>query len=482
MVNWKDVFIDLHCHPAMKPFGQSFRKIPGQNSERRRAKYSIWHDDRPTSPDKLKNLLTGITKFTQSDFTTSLKGGCKVLFVSLYPLEKSFVLPDNDNKGWWVDAGRNFAMGLSKKRIDHLQSMPDYFTDLQSEYRYYTALHGSKVRIGKESATYYIVNCLSEIERYEKKGENALYIVLNIEGGHVFNCGLQKMNRKAGEQEVLSNIQKVKKWKFQPFTLGLAHHFYNELTGHARSLPRLITKRASQKEGMDGPITKLGERVIQELLDKGNGRRILIDIKHLSVQARRQYFDMIEAEHKIDKVPLVVSHGAVNGLRSIHNAVTDNKNMINKLNRADINFFDEEIVTIALSKGIFGIQMDERRVANDVIKQAGRRLSKRQMLYHRSKFIWNQIQHIAETLNNKGLYAWGIQSIGSDFDGIINPVNGFWTAREYNILAIYIETHAHEYMNSSMAKALSGDNRIDPAEITRRFMWQNAYLFMRRWF
>jgi hypothetical protein len=62
------------------------------------------------------------------------------------------------------------------------------------------------------------------------------------------------------------------------------------------------------------------------------------------------------------------------------------------------------------------------------LKKTGPFLNQRKMLFYKSKLIWNQIQHIAEVLNINDQYAWGIQCIGSDYDGMINSLNGFWTA------------------------------------------------------
>ena len=102
------------------------------------------------------------------------------------------------------------------------------------------------------------------------------------------------------------------------------------------------------------------------------------------------------------------------------------------------------------------------------------------MLFFRSRLLWNQIQHIAETLDRQGLFGWGIQSIGSDFDGLIDPLNGFWGAEEMDLLDSYLEKHAYNYLSSSLSDGLKPFNRIKASEIVERFMHDNAFEFMRK--
>ena len=51
-------YIDLHCHPSMKPYGKSFSVEPGKNSQNRREKNSIWFYDSPNFFEKAIQLLS----------------------------------------------------------------------------------------------------------------------------------------------------------------------------------------------------------------------------------------------------------------------------------------------------------------------------------------------------------------------------------------------------------------------------------------
>ena len=160
---------------------------------------------------------------------------------------------------------------------------------------------------------------------------------------------------------------------------------------------------------------------------------------------------------------------------------TDYPDRAKNFNQIDINFFDSEFIRIARSNGIFGIQLDERRIGSPkAIKESKIYFpNKRKQLRKKSLLVWRQVEHIAEVLNNEGLFCWGIQSIGSDFDGIINPLKGIWTAENIRDLAEEMVNHADAYMAKNRNN-LKGFNRITGEAIIERVLRENAMEFIKR--
>lgn len=76
-------FVDLHCHPTLKPYSRSFKKPPlaGKNSADVSLERSIWHKDKANGFRRLLNTATSLTKFTQADFTTFYRGGGRVMLL-----------------------------------------------------------------------------------------------------------------------------------------------------------------------------------------------------------------------------------------------------------------------------------------------------------------------------------------------------------------------------------------------------------------
>jgi hypothetical protein len=82
-------YIDLHCHPAMKPYGRSFSVSPTHSNSPDPAKpNSLWYYDPPSLTDKLLNYTGGLTKFSQANATALAYGNVHIVCPSLYPLEK----------------------------------------------------------------------------------------------------------------------------------------------------------------------------------------------------------------------------------------------------------------------------------------------------------------------------------------------------------------------------------------------------------
>jgi microsomal dipeptidase-like Zn-dependent dipeptidase len=359
-----------------------------------------------------------------------------------------------------------------------VQAMTDYFKDLEMEYDFYKQLDGLVKRFPEGKYRYKLVRNYNEIEAIRAEDQdsfNTICVVLSIEGMHVLD---QNIGKTPNENEFLANLQKIKNWDTPPLFVAIAHHFWNHLCGHAESFTKLVRKKVDQSEGIDTGFTDLGIKVVKELLSTANGKRILIDLKHMSVAARVDFYKLLDSTAKYKKIPIIVSHGAVNGMKSVSLPKQTGSKVAKKFNPVDINFFDAEIIRIAKSKGIFGLQLDERRIASKKTLKNTKHSSKRSKIMHyRSELLWNQIQHILEVLDKERLFAWDCMVIGSDFDGIIDPLNAFWTSEELPFLADFLERHAYNYMKDAGFKLAA--NNIKADEIIERIMTLNGNNFLK---
>ncbi len=474
---WVDNYVDFHCHPSIKPFGKSFKNKPvGQNTSHRSKRNSIWKYDPPSLGDKLTNFLIGLTKFSQANFTSMARGGISIVCVSLYPMEKWFFV-NAINDEFIRDIASNFATGVSKRRVDTVQGMTNYFKDLELQYDFYKQLDGKVIKLPEGQFKYKLVNNNEEIETIKKEKSNVttICVILTIEGMHALNDNL---NVKPNTTSFLSNLNKIKQWEAAPFFVTFAHHFWNHLCGHAESFSGIVKKNVDQSQGLDTGFTNLGYKVLDSLLSTKNGKRILIDIKHMSIQSRIDFYKIIDTTSEYKNLPIIVSHGAANGLQSFKEKTHKGSSVAKKLNPVTINFFNEEIIRIAKSKGVIGLQLDERRVVNSAtLKKVKHSIKRSKIMHYRSELLWYQIQHIIELLDSEGLFAWDCIVIGSDFDGIIDPLNSFWTAEELPFLADFLERHAHNYVQKATFKV--SKNNIEADDIVSRIMSLNGMRFFK---
>lgn len=462
-------YADLHCHPNLKTFGHSFDK-------RRNPKSDMWHTVPPSFYRRKVQQLCGITKFSQTDFTTMTKAKAKIAFVSLYPFEKGFFINKNVTPALAAYLA-DWGIEIGYERIRYIQKHTDYFTDLLNEYRF--VLNSRQAQeVNGTASRWALTTNWNDVEKRTVQ-EQTIAVILTIEGAHVFNTGLGGFGVPPDEAEIRSNIEAVKAWTHVPLFIGLAHNFNNDLCGHARSLQRL-GNLVNQEENINTGLSELGRKVIHWLLDDGNGRRIYIDLKHMSLASRLEYYDLLKTDYRSQKIPLIVSHGAVTGLST--SQTKQHTGCLDIFNANDINFFDEEIAEIARSGGLFAIQMDMainadlRKIKKFFSENPGEAPVKKS-----ARIIWNQLQYIAEVCDNNGLPAWNCTAVGSDFDGSIHPFPGVLTAAGLEPLSKELVVLAERFI-SAKTLSLQENRTITAGEIVERFVYTNTVNFLKAFY
>ncbi|MDD5570944.1 MAG: membrane dipeptidase [Bacteroidales bacterium] len=466
-----NIFADIHCHPSMQPYSNAFPKKQELKTKMdliqpddANNNTSPWYYNPPTIEDRLLKETVGITHYSQSDFTTLKKGNVRLIFSSLYPIEKGF-FKNKLGTSELSNQIKEFFCGISENKIDYVINNTDYFSDLCMEYDFLKHKSGVDITIDGTAGNYVLVKNANEIDKsVNDKNKFSIAVINTIEGMHSFGSGLN-YNIPFSQNEYVDNIIKVKNWENHPLFITFAHHFYNQLCGHCESLQKIkLVVDQTLGMGNDYDLTLFGSDVIDVLLNKTNGKRILIDIKHMSRRTRYTFYKILDEKYKNENIPIVASHAAVTG--------DGNSNFYN----ADINFSGDELIKIKKSNGLFGIMLEKERLASkgalpkgveDVI--AGKKIW--------SKIIWEQIKYIALYLDKNGFDgAWDIQCIGSDYDGIINPINHYITHEDTHELSEQLIRHAKKFMNNE-GKDMRQANRLSDNEIIDKVMFRNAYYF-----
>lgn len=471
------VIADIHCHPGMKPYAKTLEHTkPGVGTCK---KHNISYSLSRTGWRKLANRLLGFTRFTQTDPTSLKRGGVNIIFAAIYPMEKEFSRAKPlYKKNRLIEYLFNLPTGLGVKKIRDIRNMQKgYFTDAMQEYHFFEAHNGSRYLSGDREVHYQLVNDCDKL-KLNSSGQDTftINVFTTIEGGHSLYSNYTDIGKDTPEvrADVLGNIEAIKNWQYPPVFITLAHHFWNGLCGHTESIPQFFEKfnLVSQQLHLDDGISDLGKEVIRRFLSSRN-KRILIDIKHMSHKARQEYFNMLDNEFADESIPVIASHAGVRG----------NSRNAHLFYDESISFSDEEIVRIGKSKGLFGIQLDKSRVASSKeIRKYRKCFTKKQVLRHTSLLVWRQLLHIAQVLDRAGLCAWETQCVGSDFDGIVNPVNGVWTAAEYDDLQTHLLLHAKVYISSEAFSQLRlhANRHISAEEIINKFMGGNVLGFLYR--
>jgi microsomal dipeptidase-like Zn-dependent dipeptidase len=427
-----DFIVDIHCHPNLKAFN-SGHPNPTKNLWER-----ILHNTtRNSFAKQIDKFSKHVLKASQCNLEELVTGNVRVINISLYPIEKGFLhlrnLPKFLIGGNRIDIMQEVITGYDLKKIAYLRKTYNYYDDLLEEYEYIKKSQG-KSPDGKH--TFVIANNYKELQAALEK-KNTIVGIMSIEGAHVFGTGspdVEKLNEEDHKLLLTKHIQKVKKWEHPPLTINLAHHFWNQLCGHSTSFKPPINSLITQNKGKDKGITSLGWHVIRELLSKENGKRILIDTKHMSVAARKEYYAFIQNYNFVnpsDRIPVICSHTAVNGFQTLDSSIKQNdvaaKTKNHRFYRWSINTSNEEIQLIHESQGLIGLMLDKGNLGGvATVQKISAIADKEKQKQEFCKLFWDNAFQIVRAVGEKS--GWDIISLGSDFDGSITHLDPYETA------------------------------------------------------
>ena len=488
-------YADIHCHSAFKPF----------NSQAT-TKYNIWEQIDHDCDGKMSKLFVDgakeVPKTTQCHLEGMMRGNVRLGYVSLTPIEKGMlnVRFMNEKK-----KGTNTMACVSGAELDEMikkNEVINYYNDLAENIKFLRDGQNVPYFIDGRSCTYEMIKSREQLAEVLKNPDK-IALLFTVEGGHSLGLSLEGNDiseSPAYESFYLANVDRMKGIKpleeggkeyldFPLLSINLNHFFWNGLGGHSRTFSNIQNLVFGQNKGADDGITELGKKVVERLLDKNNGRRILLDIKHMSLESRRWYYDLLDKLSILgDEIPIISSHTTIAGL-SWHDKEYKKKDNNGKLKNSylynwQISLADEDIIHIYKSKGLIGIMLDKYKLMGDLAKKeidktiAGS--TQRRNLYMQVWFA--NILACIKAVDKKE--AWDIVCIGSDFDGMIVPFETYPRANEmpdmvkdmYDFLKN--PTDIFDLYTADEVKRLMFG--YTPEEIIYKFMYKNAYDFALR--
>ncbi|MDB4835488.1 dipeptidase [Cyclobacteriaceae bacterium] len=518
------MFADLHNHNHSRTYFWLFSK---RNKRKFKDKYNAWTSIRSNEKKKSKGKSGAL--YSQSDMASLVEGNVKLTFNALYPIEKGFFV--NSGIGDDGKPDLNFFrfllrqleplrvlgqgigyMDIPLSRVLYFRSKKyKYWAALLDEYRFITEKSGEKM-----SSSLYIPKTLRHISRRNKhKSQTGRYVipvnntqlqqslanvnditmVLTIEGGHA-------LGTDEGNIDVwLRRIEEIKNnWNHPVFFMTLSHHFYNEFCGHAHSIPNLGKLIFNQEHGLKLGFNEDGWRVLRKLLsldeqnqlDPQEKYRILIDVKHMNATSRREFYNQVAIPclGTPSEFPVIASHVAYSGRPSLreqeltYDSETDDF-YVKKGDRNNygwnINICDEDIEVIVKTKGLIGINMDQRILG---VPSGDKKMPEDEQL-NNIKAIYNCIIQIVEVIDRSHVltdeqkkYAWKCLSFGSDFEGLINPIDDYPTIVNYQDLKEALGTMMKKELSSG--GSLLGLHTVDDVDVAvHGICFENASRFVK---
>jgi|ERR1043165_5295996 microsomal dipeptidase-like Zn-dependent dipeptidase len=477
----KEIFtIDLHCHPNLKAFNSGF-PTPVHNMWDK-----IQHKINGSFGETIKNISQHVLKESQTNLDALSAGNVRVFQVSLYPCERGFMHLRNIPKALLgsrrINIFQEVVTGYDVSCIVEMKRHADYFHDVEQEYAF---VFGQQGKSPDGKSEFVLVNNYTELEQALKR-KNALIGIITIEGAHVLGTGsaeTDSLNEAELKHRLTENIEAIKRWEYPPFMINLAHHFWNHLSGHATSFKRPINGLVNQNRGKNKGITEAGWHVVRTLLSRENGKRILVDTKHMSLAARKEYYAFINNYNSInpdDTIPIVSSHAGVNGYATMDASIKETDDMAksrtHRFWRWSINISNEEARIIHKSGGLIGLMMDRGMLGGvEVVKKIAAMTDGEKQRAEYSRLFWDNAFQVVKAIDNET--GWDVLAIGTDFDGTITHMDPYESSAKFPLfqqdLINYLEEHKYQ-------KELWYG--YSPTELVEKIMNGNAMRFYKRFF
>jgi microsomal dipeptidase-like Zn-dependent dipeptidase len=429
-----DTYFDFHFHPSLKSF--------------------LSEDDAALRESCWTTYTEGaIILRSQSSLEQSWQGGVRLGVAAMYVLERAFT------SSFLIEHIAPAITPLDRDML-RLPQDTDNLKRLKSEVAHLKAALNAPSGNGRAMQ---VIRGMSEYD------PNKINLILAIEGSHcldLFNTRLE------------DNLRQLKEGEERFLYLNLTHLSRFPTCSHAYGI-KLVRGHEQFRPGGAG-ITELGYRIIDMAYDKTiGGYPLYIDIKHMSLESRRQFYAYRKARG-YEAIPIIASHMGCTGIswapevikgyvekRFIESDTVEVKYIKprgigglfrpkTEFNPWSINLYNEEIPIILDSGGLIGINLDKRILGAKKVdgeffspqsyseifdeplpRSLGLRGTSSPQLYeapgyesdpyerdralHHLRHLCNHILHIVEI---GGARAWKQICIGSDFDGLIDPING----------------------------------------------------------
>jgi microsomal dipeptidase-like Zn-dependent dipeptidase len=472
---------DLHCHPLLhtlfKGYEDAWFDFDGINSH--------WDENNRFIP------------YMQCDMSTMAVGDVDIVIVALHPPEqkKFFAATNSDILKLLIEIVAGVTTGFTIKQFKKFQDKSyNHFQWLQHEMGVFIKNQHIKKEIretGKKHS-YIVAKNFTEVQdivsfNKTSRSERKIAVIFSIEGLHALgrgHIGDANNPHNVSMEVLLSRIDRLKIQPYPTLFLTFTHIMDNSVCGQARALVKTFRKALKfSDEGVNKGLSDDAKILIERLLDNTQGRRILIDVKHMSLQSRLEYYAMIEGRN----IPIVASHMGLTGksyttVPQVNGEYMpkddDSESEKDGFNEWSINLYDEEIILILQSKGLIGLNIDQRILGG---KQKMARKINFWSPNRWANYFFDSIRHAVQVVMKDSTLSdaekrqiWDIICIGSDYDGLINPMDTFLTAHYFPSFKKEIGKILNESKNRELLLGFTSH------EILEKIFHENIYNFLRR--
>lgn len=406
------------------------------------------HDCPETVPDAIAALFQGSTKHSQSHLLAMYKGNMRMAIFALAIPEKQYFKASGmteENFTAVTSCIAGFRPAFELMAAEDI----DYFSKITNYLRFVRSI---------ESKPYYYMGrklsfkLLRKAEDVDALFDNPQQVGGGVQlfGGHLladyFYLRQNRVDEPLYRKEVLQNVRRLKGSlpleehtedfiDFPILFFTIDSDFRNGLGGdiaaEAKEKDRKIYKEAiPAQEG----LSAVGKEVVRLMVDKTAGRRICIDFRGLSFEARRWAYDYYQGlRYHGDTIPVIMANTAVSG--QSWNKDAQNPAVSDYFNHAQIRASREDLQAILESKGMLSITLNKRKlVANTKMAEILEAQQMGSANYRETavKILMANVFRCVQVTQDRDI--WDRLSISTGFDGLGSYFDTYKTAGDLRAL------------------------------------------------
>jgi hypothetical protein len=448
-------------------------------------------------PIELTTAFLGISRRNQSSIYDLVKGNVKISNQIISPTERQFMhspflTPGSSSKIFGCLTGMSYREeNFILNNVGYFDLVLDNLRYLQEELQY---------NYHKNGRTYQSIIIRDKQDvRDVLNNPTQVGFLISIGGGHSLGNYLYIEQDQVETEEyqniILTNIRKLKgataletatnEYLDIPiFSINFGNYFRDGICGKTSRFSLSEEEAFKRPTTIGDEITDLGQKAVAELLNRKNGRRILLDVGGMSVYARGWYYKYVkDLRYRKDSVPIIAGGVGISGLSQKDNAYgRDDKKEL--LSHQFSNLSRQDLIAVLQSRGLVAISLDKNKLMG---KEFQRRYDETipNSADRRRVAIDALVSNICKAIHmSNDIEAWNMLCISSQFDTHAHHLDVFGSSSDMvtlyrDLLAFFKEPRDINGLYS-VKEIQNFMYNLTPEEIVDKIMYKNALDFIER--
>lgn len=426
-------------------FHKYFFDISADNS-------NVWdrkeHDCALDIPEPIMNAFEGVPKYSQSHLTAMLESNTRLGVFTLTVPEKQYFMASGMDADNFSKITRCIA-GFQRRTEALLSDDVRYFDEFIHHLRFLKTVEEAPYYKMGRKFQFRIIRTAADLDLVVKD-PTLIGGLFNVFGAHNLSSYFYIDKNLVGSEEfkktVRENVERLKGQR--PLTdntdeysdipilfMSIAGSFRNGFGGDTKRSMVGSENEQVFKQTIAGQeaLSSVGQDLVRQLLDKKEGRQILINVKGLSANARNWIYDYHnKLRYHGDTIPIMAIDVAVHGESWDHpkmNSARENAERILPL--YDEVMARQDLQNILESKGLLTIGLDKIQLTRE--SKASQLLAEKLdgTAEQRSAALQILLAHVFRCIHavqDKDM--WNHIGISTSFDGVNRPFPMYDTAAE----------------------------------------------------